>query len=192
MGIPYRLQVFCFRGKTAVYERLQRIFPEEKSIARGWLVMPQSHDQNRNQGCMVPVEEMADSLRCRQPRSVKVTEPLKHYLHERKTVHACAAGLVSVHIASDFKIKPCIFIQNDTMTFSLDSQSFEEIFFEKMPYAITREMSTTSPCYSCSLSQWCCRCAALGYGTGRVISGNQVLCRIASVISERKPFSHGG
>ncbi|MDP2911936.1 MAG: radical SAM protein [Candidatus Omnitrophota bacterium] len=185
MGIPYHLQVFCFKDKPDVHERLLQIFPEEKTIPQGWLVVPESRNHYDNQRCMISAEDMAEHFRCRNSVLSPAVKSLRQYLYEKKASFVCGAGLGGVHVTSDFKIKPCLFIKEDALTFSLDLHSLEEIFFEKMPVAVMREISPSSPCYDCSARQYCCRCAALGYGTERAGQGNQALCRTARVMQEK-------
>jgi len=184
LHIPYRLQVFCFRDNAYIYEDLRRVLREESGIAQGWTVIPRSRDENDNQECMISVEAMADKFHSR--RQQKMTEPLIQFLYEKKAACGCTAGLSRVHITTDFKIKPCIFVQDDAMTFSLDEHSFEEIFFEKMPLTIIREMPSSSLCYSCALRQSCFRCSAFGYGTEWASSGNRVMCRIARIVEQKR------
>jgi MoaA/NifB/PqqE/SkfB family radical SAM enzyme len=184
VGLPYRLQVFYFRGCDSVYEHIKNTFPEEQIIGKAWRIIPRSADNQRNQECMIDPETMSDSLYYKGPIPHEAIS-LRQYLYEQNTRIGCVGVFNNIHITTDFMVKPCMFIHSPEFAFSLDNFSLEEIFFKQIPFVALRPMDPDSPCQGCDLRKTCYRCAGFGYGTTWAKKGNQIACRIAKIIQNQ-------
>ncbi|MCM8781726.1 MAG: radical SAM protein [Candidatus Omnitrophica bacterium] len=183
--IPYKLQAFLLRGNLFLRSALERILPEEKHIAEGFTVIPRSAIDRTNQNVMIPVSQISNIIRPSRKYMWGKAEWLKQFLYKNQIKWGCTAGLLGINITADFKIRPCVFIQDPDLSFSLDDYSFEDIFFKKMKMKIICQISYKSPCYHCNLRYFCCRCVALGYGMELNYEDDRVICQMAKAVKQK-------
>jgi MoaA/NifB/PqqE/SkfB family radical SAM enzyme len=181
--IPYKLQFFSYPGREHIYDELQRIFPEVR-IAKAWMVIPRSRLERCNQNHMHFPEDLRERIHIR--RQPEFIWPLHDFLYEQKTITGCAAGLTQVYISADLKLRPCIFSNDPDLTFSLEDDSFEDIFYDKMLKTLLKPIPSTSPCGSCRLRRSCPRCHPFGYGTDWAAEhGERSCCAVARVVDKK-------
>jgi radical SAM protein with 4Fe4S-binding SPASM domain len=101
--------------------------------------------------------------------------------------YGCPAGLVSVGITSDGKVKGCLSLQDKFIEGDLRKNSLWDIWFDDNTFSYTRHFSTNmlgDKCDSCDKGEQCRGgCSAMSYGyTG--IFHNDPFCHIG--IMERK------
>ena len=169
--IPYVLQCRIPKNRPSLDMEIKEKLNTDHNILRfGW-IFP------RNGGDLSNLEDAVSLNTCSKREQIPDyrSHPGRLLAEKHRYKSGCGINYYSVHITSDWKIKPCIFHPHPG--FDLTRFSYEDIVYKKIPEALETSIPEDSPCYTCNVHKLCRRCPAMGYGTVGPNTARDLLCR---------------